>query len=283
MTQLKKLENALYIVPTPIGNLSDITYRAIATLSNCDVILCENPKNSYNLLSHYDIDSSKISTYNDHSTNHQRQKILNLLQDKKSVALISDAGTPLISDPGYKLISFLRQQQQKIIPLPGASSLTTAISASGLACDNFTFLGFLPILKSKRKNIITSNSHNSFVFFAAARNVISQINEIKNLLGNRTCCVAREISKIHEEIITREIEEVVDFFQNNHTKIRGEFVVVIEKSSKKIEKITSQQLSIEIKKLHKKQLSLKDISQNISDIYGINKKEVYQKALEIIK
>ncbi len=289
MTQQKKtskiikIENALYVVATPIGNLSDITYRAIEILSNCDVILCENPKNSYNLLKFYNIDSSKINTYNDHSNAHQRQKILNLLQSKKSVALISDAGTPLISDPGYKLISFLRLQQQKIIPIAGASSLTAAISCCGLACDNFTFLGFLPNLKSKRQNIITNNINNSFVFFESARNLIKHLDEIYKIIGNRNCCIAREISKIHEEFCNDTISNLIGFFSEQKQKLKGEFVVIVEKPEKNQEKLSKEQLIKEIKKLYSKNFSLKDIVKNITEIYSINKKEIYQEALKIIK
>ncbi len=285
MTQQKKhtkLENALYVVATPIGNMADITFRAVDVLKNCNIILCESPKNSYNLLKHYDIDCSKILTYNDHSNSHQRQKILNFLQENNSISLISDAGTPLISDPGYKLVNYLRQQQQKIIPIPGPSSLISAISASGIACDNFTFLGFLPNLKSKRKDLIKDNKNNSFVFFESARNLLKSLSEIIEFIDDRNCCVAKEITKIHEELVINKISDIISFLEKNNNKLKGEFVVIIEKSNKLQNKISNSDLIDEIKKLHNKKMSLKDISQNLAEIYNLNKKEIYKKALEII-
>ena len=134
------LENALYIVPTPIGNLRDITLRALDVLSRVEIIVCEDSRVSSKLLGFYQISGKEFIVYNDNSQEKDRKKILHSLMSNKSVALLSDAGTPLISDPGYKLINFLREFNQKIIPLPGACSITTAICASSIACDNFLFM-----------------------------------------------------------------------------------------------------------------------------------------------
>lgn len=277
------IENALYVVATPIGNLSDITLRAIEILKKCDIILCENPKNSYNLLKYYEIDNKKIATYNDHSDEKQRLKILNELLNNKSISLISDAGTPLISDPGYKLIKFLKENNQKIIPIPGASSLTAAISISGIACDNFTFLGFLPDNKNKRFELIRDNIDKTFIFFVSARNVIKNLQEIIEIIGNRKCCVAREITKIYEENITYDIKNCLEFLGKNSNKIKGEFVIIIEKDLKKDKKNSKEDIILEAKKLQKKNLGHKEISQILSEIYKINKKEIYQIILDINK
>lgn len=277
------IENALYIVATPIGNLSDITLRAIDILRKCDIILCENPKNSYNLLKYYEIDHKKIDTYNDHSDEKQRLKILNLLLNKKSISLISDAGTPLISDPGYKLIRFLKQNNQKIIPIPGASALTATISASGLASDSFIFLGFLPNNKNKRHELISQNFDKNIVFYVTARDLITILKEILETVGARNCCIAKEITKIYEEIITDDLSKIIDYFSQNPNKIKGEFVIMIEKNLNKDNKINQDKLISEIKKLQKQKYSHKDISQILSEIYKVHKKEIYQIILEINK
>lgn len=279
---LKKndLENALYIVATPIGNLSDITLRALDVLRDVDVVICEDGRVSASLLKRYNIEGKKIVSYNDHSGEKVRKKILEFLILKKSVALVSDAGTPLISDPGYKLISFLRKFNQKIIPLPGASALTTAICASGLASDSFLFVGFLPNSKIQRENFLTGLPRNfTFVFFESSNRISASLNSLFTIVGNRNVCVARELTKLHEEIISDALEVVIKHFTDYASNLRGEFVVVVEKAQKGDHSFTEGDIKREIANSIKLGHSLKDLSKNLSEIYDINKRDIYQMAL----
>ena len=213
-----------------------------------------------------------------------REKILEKLKNGNSLALISDAGTPLISDPGYKLISFLRQEQQKIICIPGASSLTASISISGIPCDNFLFLGFLASSKIQKQQTITTLPHNfSFVFFEVANRLLETLEIIKNTLENRNISVARELTKLHEEVTFGKVEEVFEFFENNPQKLRGEFVVIVEKVAKNQSYFSNEEIIAEIENSLKKGKSVKDISIELSQIFDLNKKEIYKIALDIAK
>lgn len=279
-TQEIKLENALYVVATPIGNLGDITLRALEVLRKVDIILCEDIRVSLKLLSTYEISGKKLLTYNDHSDDKLRKKVLEFLVNQKSVALISDAGTPLISDPGYKLINFLQQFNQKIIPLPGASSLTSALCASGLACDNFLFVGFLPSTEIQKQNLLKSLPKNfTLVFFESANRVVETLENLQKVFGNRNVCAARELTKFYEEIVTKKLEDLQEFFFKNPEKLRGEFVIILEKADKSEKSISEEELILEISEAIKNGQSLKDISSSLSEIHKINKKEIYQLAL----
>jgi 16S rRNA (cytidine1402-2'-O)-methyltransferase len=278
----KKLENAIYVIATPIGNLADITFRAVETLAKSDFIICEDSRVSNNLLKNYQITEKKFIVYNDHADVRVREKILNLLISGNSMALISDAGTPLISDPGYKLINYLRQNNQKIIPIPGASSVTSAMSVSGLACDNFLFLGFLPHTANAKEKLLRQLPRNyTFVVFESAMRVADSLEIISKILPGRRVCVARELTKIYEEIITDDIDNLIKFFQNNSGKLRGEFVIIVEKADKNDKGFGEDELIGDIARGLEDGDSVKDISQNLAEIYGVNRKDVYKLALEM--
>lgn len=283
-TQEIKAENALYVIATPIGNLSDISLRALQVLNAVDLVICEDTRISMRLLEAYNIKGKKLLVYNDHNDEKTREKILHALIEGKKLALISDAGTPLISDPGYKLINYLRTYNQKVIPLPGASAVTTALCASGLACDNFLFIGFLPTSKIQKEKLLKSLPKNfTFIFFEAPNRVLESLEIVVKTLGNRKLCAAREITKIHEDIVTNEAPKVLEFFEKNPEKLRGEFVIIVEKADKNEKEFSDEDLLKEIKKAIKAGESLKDLSQNLAEIYGINKKEIYQLALKAAK
>lgn len=277
-----KLENALYVAATPIGNLSDITLRALQLLRKVDFVVCEDTRVSAKLLDAYKIKDKKLLTYNDHCDEKNRQKILDLLVQGCSIALISDAGTPLISDPGYKLIRFLRDHNQKIIPIPGASSVVSAISASGIACDNFLFLGFIPTSEVQKEKLIKSLPKNfTFVFFEAANRITETLNLIQKTIGNRRVCVARELTKVFEEIISDELNNVLKTFAENSERLRGEFVIIVEKADKNNNEIDEEMLLEEIRKAIAAGYSVKDLSQNLSEIFSVSKRDIYQLALKI--
>ena len=276
------LVSGLYVVSTPIGNLGDITLRALKILQNVDWIICEDSRVAQKLLTQYQIYEKKFIVYNDHSDENIRLKILNFLLQNQTMALISDAGTPLISDPGYKLINFLRINNQKIISVPGPSSLTACISVAGLACDQFIFLGFLPNSILQKEKIFKNYNRNfSWLFFESANRLLSTLELMDITLDNPRICVARELTKLHEEIITDTVKNVLIFFQNNSSKLKGEVVVMVEKNDKNFQDISHDQLQEVIKSGIKDNRSLKDISEELSKIYNLNKKEIYQLALHI--
>jgi 16S rRNA (cytidine1402-2'-O)-methyltransferase len=222
----------LFVVATPIGNLQDFTFRAVETLKNVHCIFAEDTRNSKKLINHYDIDT-KLYSYHDHSSDKEIARVLDILNDHKDVALISDAGTPTISDPGYSLIRECISENIDIVPIPGASALTTAISASGLPSDAFTFMGFLPTKKGRQKKI-SSLEHldTTIVLFESPHRLIKTLSQLKESLGERPVVVARELTKLYEEIIRGNFSSAIEFFESK--KVKGELVIIIGKNHDKV-------------------------------------------------
>ena len=222
----------LFVVGTPIGNLEDITLRAISTLQNVDLILAEDTRNSKKLLSAHNIDT-KMMSYHEHSNEKETKRIISLLLDGKNLALISDAGTPTISDPGYGLIRDCIKKEIKIIPIPGASAITTAMSVSGLPSDSFTFFGFLPQKKGRIKKIKELlKVDNTIILFESPFRLVKTLNQLKEYLGNRSVVVGRELTKLYEEIIRGNLEDVIKYFSKSNVK--GEIVIMIGKDDDRI-------------------------------------------------
>jgi len=218
----------LYIVATPIGNLEDITLRALETLKGVDVILAEDTRVTRKLLNRYEI-KRKVISYHHHSSVSRRLEILNMLNNGKDLALVTDAGTPGISDPGNELISFLIESNPaiKISPIPGPSSLTAAISVSGFNMSKYIFLGFL--VKKRRKVLLNELSEKTtpFVFYDSPNRVTKSLKEVREVLGDRKVFVAREMTKVHEEFYRGKISEVIDQLEKE-PKLKGEVVVILE-------------------------------------------------------
>ena len=222
----------LFVVGTPIGNLEDITLRAISTLQNVDLILAEDTRNSKKLLSAHNI-NTKMMSYHEHSNEKETKRIISLLLDGKNLALISDAGTPTISDPGYGLIRDCIKKEIRIIPIPGASAITTAMSVSGLPSDSFTFFGFLPQKKGRIKKIKELlNVDNTIILFESPFRLEKTLNQLKEYLGNRSVVVGRELTKLYEEIIRGNLEDVIKYFSKS--KVKGEIVIMIGKDDDRI-------------------------------------------------
>ncbi len=224
----------LYIVATPIGNLEDITLRALRVLREVDFILAESPKKSLRLLNFYHI-RKPILKFHQHTRENEIEKILNLLREGKNLAFISEAGTPGISDPGGKLVEKVREkfgEEIQIIPIPGPSALTCIISVSGFPTDRFLFLGFLP-KKKKRKEFFEKilNSEFPVIFFEAPYRILNTLEELKNLNPQFQVVVGRELTKKFETIYWGSIEEVIKKVKKN--KIKGEFVVIVFKKIRK--------------------------------------------------
>ncbi|MBI5005471.1 MAG: 16S rRNA (cytidine(1402)-2'-O)-methyltransferase [Candidatus Lloydbacteria bacterium] len=223
--------STLYIVATPIGNLEDMTLRAIETLKTVDLILCEDTRVTKKLLARYDIHTPTLS-YHTHSGTAKSEKIISLLRERKNLALVSDAGTPSISDPGSFLVSQVREafgHEVAIIPIPGPSALAAALSVSGFSADSFLFLGFLPHKKGRQtlfKEIAASE--RTSVFYESPHRILKALEALEAvLLPERPVVVAREISKMFEETVSGTVSEVCQYFQKNPDKIRGEFVVIV--------------------------------------------------------
>jgi len=218
-----------YVIGTPIGNLEDITYRAVRILSEVDLILCEDTRVTINLLNRYKINKPTMS-YHSQSKIAKLDKILELISEGKTLALVSDAGTPTISDPGSVLVSKIRESYPNvgIASIPGPSALVSALSISGLPASEFVFLGFLPHKKGREtlfKEI--SEMKRTVVFYESPHRIMKTLVSLKKYIGERKVVIAREISKIYEQVISGSPSEVEKYFLDNKDKIRGEFVVLV--------------------------------------------------------
>ena len=222
----------LFVVGTPIGNLEDITHRAISTLKSVDIILAEDTRNSKKLLNAHKIETKMIS-YHEHSSEKEIEKIIDLLLKGKDLALISDAGTPTISDPGYGLIRDCIKHDIIIVPIPGVSAITAAMSVSGLPSDSFTFIGFLPQKKGRLKKIEQLNNiENTVILFESPYRLEKTLNQLLDNLGNRPVVVGRELTKLYEEVIRGNLSEVIKYFSKS--KVKGEIVIMIGKDDDRI-------------------------------------------------
>lgn len=225
------MNGTLYIVPTPIGNLEDMTYRAVRILKEVDLILCESTLVSKRLLEKYEIEN-KTSVFYANTGIKNIENILTLLSEGKKLALISDAGTPTISDPGVLLVDRVRKELQEvsIVALPGASALLTALSASGISSATFTFYGFVPHKKGRETLFATiAESEHTSAFYESVHRIEKTLESLAKVLEEeRLVVVARELTKLHEEVIRGNIGQIIAHFKANPDHIRGEFVVVVE-------------------------------------------------------
>ena len=276
--KFSELKHGLYVVSTPIGNLADITFRAIEVLKNSEYILCEDTRISKNLLNKYKI-RSKLISYHKFNEKKNLEKIIDILKSKKIVSLISDAGTPTISDPGRILVKECVKNRIEIYPIPGASSVTSAVSISGFS-DQYYFLGFFPEREKEiQKQLdILSNLNCSIVFFISAKKINKAIKPLKNFFTNREIVICREISKFYEEFIRTRVDQLQPFEKN----LKGELTIVI--SEKNNNKNISNKLSESDKKYIRKMiknLTIKDITNLISSNRNISKKEIYNYCLKL--
>ena len=273
---MKILSKNLYIVSTPIGNLDDITFRALEVLKNSDIILCEDTRRSIKLLHHYKI-KKKLISYHKFNEKRQLTKIIEYFNEGKILSLISDAGTPLLSDPGRLLVNQCLDNGIRITPIPGVSSITSATSVSGFK-DQFLFYGFLPKTQNELDKVLNSLSQSDYaqVFFIPSKKINFYIKNFKNHFSGRKIVIAKEITKIHEAFIREDIDDLKPF-ENN---LKGELTIVISESVKKAESFDEEKIVNKAKKYLKK-YSLKDTVNLISEIEKINKKIIYKLCLKI--
>ena len=221
----------LYIVSTPIGNLSDMTFRAIEILKLVDVILCEDTRTTKHLLNHYEISGKKLMSYHSHSKLAREDEITDMIRTGKNLALVSDAGTPCISDPGVMLVLKLREEfggEMIVSPIPGASALVSALSMSGIPAHTFTWKGFVPHKKGREtffKEI--SETEITVVFYESVHRILKTLESLAEKIPDRKVFIAREITKMFEQGIGGTAIEIFEYFQNHPDQVRGEFVVIV--------------------------------------------------------
>ncbi|MEN2985831.1 MAG: 16S rRNA (cytidine(1402)-2'-O)-methyltransferase [Thermodesulfovibrionaceae bacterium] len=272
-------QGRLYIVSTPIGNLEDITLRALDTLKKVDYIACEDTEHSLKLLNHYGIKKPLIS-YWSQKEKVRAEEIIQKIKSGNNVALITDAGTPGISDPGAVVIKRAIEEDIEVIPIPGPSALTAALSISGLPSDEFTFIGFLPVRQSQRRKKLLelSSERRTLVFYEAPHRIIQSLYDMLEVLGDRYVAVAKELTKIYEEVVRGRLKEVLEKLENS--KVAGEYVIVLEGAS---ESQTNLDEAVrKVKELIKKGKGRKEAVKIVSELYGISKKELYEKSLKEI-
>jgi 16S rRNA (cytidine1402-2'-O)-methyltransferase len=273
------VKGTLYIVSTPIGNLEDITLRAVKILKEVDVIAAEDTRHSSKLLTHYGISKPLISYWGE-KEKVKSIEILERLHAGKSVALISDAGTPGISDPGAVLIKRALEEGMSVVSIPGASALIAALSISGLSTEEFTFIGFLPARKSQRQKVLEELSlePRTLVFYEAPHRILEAMSDMKEIFGERKAAVVKEISKIHEEILRGSISEILNKLERS--TIAGEYVIVVERRAEETRLTTGDAIS-EVSALMKKGLGRKEAVKKVAEAYGLSRKELYDKSLEV--
>lgn len=269
----------LYIVPTPIGNLSDITLRAIEVLKSVDCIAAEDTRHSGILLQHLDAKAPMLALH-DHNEQQRAGVLIQRIQQGQSIALISDAGTPLISDPGYHLVKACRDAGVKVVPLPGPCAAITALSAAGLPTDRFVFEGFLPAKEKGKEDRLqaVADETRTMVFYESPRRVIDTLESMQKVFGDRLVVAARELTKTFETIHALPLSEMIPWLQEDENRTRGEFVLMVAGKTE-----NSDDIPAEVQRtltLLMKDLPLKKAAALTAEIYGVKKNALYAWGLE---
>ncbi|MGZ8444452.1 MAG: 16S rRNA (cytidine(1402)-2'-O)-methyltransferase [Candidatus Binatia bacterium] len=269
----------LYIVPTPIGNLEDITLRALRVLKEVELIAAEDTRHTQHLLAHFGIKTA-LTSYHDHNERGKARTLVQRLKSGASIALVSDAGTPAISDPGYRIVVDAIQAGIQVVPLPGASALTTALSASGLPTERFLFEGFLPAKAQERKAKLQSlrGEVATLVFYEAPHRLLDSLAEMVKIFDDREIAVARELTKVHEEFLRGKLSEVIGALADRD--IKGEIVIMVRGTSGETQ-VSDEELHGTIRQLAGNGMGVKEIAELLGERYGLAKKEVYKLALDL--
>ncbi len=278
----QKLECALYVVATPIGNLRDITLRALDALISADVVAAEDTRNTSHLLTHYNISANRLLALHQHNERGAAEKVIALLQQGQTVALVTDAGTPAVSDPRAVVVEAVLAAGFRVIPIPGASAAVAALSASGLTAPHFLFYGFLPNKSGARRTVLESLVEHAYtlVFYEAPHRILESVADLQAVFGDeREIVLAREVTKLFENIHRCKLGEAMAWLNSDANNQRGEFVLLVQAAPAKAEG-----LSAEVEKtlaLLLQELPLKQAVQLAVKITGGNKNELYQRALEL--
>lgn len=271
------MSGTLYLVATPIGNLEDITFRAINILKQVDIIAAEDTRQTLKLLNHYEISKPLIS-YHRHNEEVKVESLIKKLKDGNNIALVSDAGTPVISDPGEIIVKEAIKEEINIVPIPGACALINALITSGLDTKEFCFYGFLSLNKKIRKNKLEEikKQNKTIILYEAPHKLLSTLKDLEKILDNRKIVIARELTKIHEEFLRGTVPEILE----KYPEPRGEHIIIIEGNSKKEndeENIINDMSVNDMYKLYEKEgLSKNEIIKKIAKNKGVSKNEIYQ-------
>ncbi|MGC9659506.1 16S rRNA (cytidine(1402)-2'-O)-methyltransferase [Acinetobacter pittii] len=271
----------LFVVATPIGHLDDMTFRAIDILKSVSIVAAEDKRQSAQLFKHYNI-STQLTACHDHNESNKIEQLVQRLLAGDNVALISDAGTPLISDPGFKLVRAAQEHGIKVVPVPGACAAIAALSAVGLPSDRFSFEGFLPSKASQRISQLEKlkNETQTLIFYEAPHRILECVKNMAEVFGeNRPVGFAREITKTFETIKKMTLKDLVSFIENDHNQEKGEIVLVVGGAPEKTD-LEQEKLDELLKRLLQ-DLSVKAASQLAADLTGVKKKVAYQRALEL--
>ena len=269
------MNGKLYIVATPIGNLEDITLRALRILKEVDLIAAEDTRQTLKLLNHFEIKKPLISNHR-HNEEDRENSLIEKLKDGKNIAVVSDAGTPGISDPGEVIAKRAIEENIEVIPIPGACAAINALIASGLNTKEFVFFGFLPLNKKLRKEKLEEikNENKTIIIYEAPHKIKDSLNDLKNVVGDRKIVLARELTKIHEEFIRGNIDEIIEKSEN----LKGEMILLIEGNNEINNENILNDLSLEehYNVYEKQGLDKKEIIKKIAKDRGVNKNEIYQ-------
>ena len=276
----------IYLVATPIGNLSDMSVRAIGTLKNVDIIACEDTRNTIRLLNHFDI-KAPLTSYHEYNKIDKAYELCEKVKAGKDIAFVSDAGMPAISDPGYELVDIAYKEGLCVTVIPGASAVVSALAISGISSRRFSFEGFLPSDKNEKKQIFTELSEESrtIILYEAPHRLLKTLKEIFEYLGDRRVSIVRELTKLHEEVLRGNLSNIIADYELGRVAVRGEYVLVIEGKSL-LEKRNERQKSFEeisIKEHFDRYISegldKKEAMKAVAKDRGIQKREVYKELL----
>ena len=273
-----------YVVATPIGNLEDITYRAVRILKEVDLIAAEDTRHSLKLLTHFNIENRCISC-NEQNEERRAEEFIAKLKSGKNIALVSDAGTPSVSDPGFKLVRRIIKENIEVIPIPGCSAAIAGLSVAGLPTDAFLFRGFLPKKKGKRKTIISelTSEKPTLIFYESPRRIITLIEELLDSMGNRSAMLAREITKLHEEYIRGDLELILEKLKEKD-QVKGECTLFIQGSDNEI-KIDDQELDnkivLELSMADQSNLGTSEIAKKLATRFSLPRKKVYNRVIQL--
>ena len=276
------MNGKLYIVATPIGNLSDISIRAVDILKNVDLVLAEDTRHSKKLFAHYEIDTP-LRAFHEHNEKDNTEKVINEINAGQSIAMISDAGTPLISDPGYHLVSKAKKAGLNVVPVPGPSALIAAISSSGVASSSFTFFGFLPSKPVARLKLLQSkaNLDETIVFYESPKRILSTLKDMLEVFGkSREVCLAKEITKSFETILTDKLPILIEYLESDSAHQKGEFVVLVSPSDK-IDRVEADSQLDKLLPILCAEMGASKAAKLAAKITGIDKKHCYKRATSL--
>ena len=267
---------SLYLIPTPIGNLDDMTYRAVKVLEEVEVIFSEDTRVTLNLLNNFGIKKKLISLH-EHNEDILKEKVLEYLKNGYSVGLVTDRGTPIISDPGYKTVKYISDNNYNVIALPGATAFVCALIASGISPQPFLFYGFLNSKDSKRRDELEMLKDNEYtmIFYEAPHKLIYTLNDMRKVFGNRNIALVRELTKIHEEVLRFTFDEAIEYYSDKSPK--GEYVIIIEGKKEDVDEDITLEIAVEMaKNLVEKGMSINNAAKEIAAQTPFKKGDIYK-------